>query len=87
MAIMMADLHEALIEAGASEGAAKRAATEAAAQDNRLAAIEINTGNLDKRLSVVETKVTSLVTSAAVVVALLTVAEGMLATLVFKAFR
>jgi hypothetical protein len=87
MAIMMGELHEALIEAGASEDAAKRAATEAAAQDNRLAAIELNTGNIDRFLTVVESKVTSLVTSAAVVVALLTVAEGMLATLVFKAFR
>jgi len=87
MAVMMADLHEALIEAGASESAAKRAATEAASQDNRLAAIEINTANLDHRMGTVQSKVTSLVTSAAVVVALLTVAEGMLATLVFKAFR
>ena len=40
MALMLAEVYEALIEAGASEDKAKKAAEAVAAYDNRLAAIE-----------------------------------------------
>ena len=40
MALMLTEIYEALLEAGASEDKAKKAAEAVAAYDNRLAAIE-----------------------------------------------
>lgn len=54
MALMMSGLYDALLDAGASEDKARKAAEEAAAYETRLSSIDAKLDRLDSRMTLLQ---------------------------------
>lgn len=60
MTLQLGALREALINAGASEDMATKAAEEAAGYEPRLAGIETRMGGIDQRMTAIEARMTTM---------------------------